>query len=470
MSRRNSTLMTDVATAWTALDNSSCLPQQVADAIYCFWQQRQNFDVFSAAQTIQQAVVFQLLCMSCGPATWPLPFTFEDVWMNFYVAIGLALNVMAFALVQVGKKTHGTEVQRGALQLLKGKLWQDATGATFHRSLDFIRPLHLQGLHSCPVDLGPSWLMDGKLQVDKRHMAETIKLQACQSGVLCNIQNRANRLHSRLQQSRENIFSALLVLPLSDLSFHISVAVRTWYGGSLMLVHHILGGPSNVTILLADDNEVEEFARLPRAMRYGGNHGGLGVSKILGNLRQLFSSLSDSDPIWLSTASRLSLAFKTAVWGFPTVGIAHGRTAEHDCSGDFCYGLRRYWAPGVPVVTLRAPLDGWLRSWQRHVHRIDAPLKFFLVQRSRKLSRRLVAPERLASSWSRALRGQLKILFGGQRCTASCSRHECCMLRTLWQQSLDRLVAWASFCVGNGFYSSLRRPSMGPMAADGDGI
>lgn len=106
---------------------------------------------------------------------------------------------------------------------------------------------------------------------------------------------------------------------------------------------------------------------------------------------------------------RLSLAFKTAVWGFPTVGIAHGRTAEHDCSGDFCYGLHRYWAPGVPVVTLRAPLDGWLRSWQRHVHRIDAPLKFFLVQRSRKLSRRLVAPERLASSWSRALRGQLKI-------------------------------------------------------------
>ena len=24
-----------------------------------------------------------------------------------------------------------------------------------------------------------------------------------------------------------------------------------------MLVHHILGGPSNVTILLADDNEVQ---------------------------------------------------------------------------------------------------------------------------------------------------------------------------------------------------------------------
>jgi len=28
---------------------------KVGDAIYCFWQQRQNFDVFSAAQTIQQA-------------------------------------------------------------------------------------------------------------------------------------------------------------------------------------------------------------------------------------------------------------------------------------------------------------------------------------------------------------------------------------------------------------------------------
>eukprot|EP00434_Breviolum_minutum_P020194 symbB.v1.2.017807.t2/scaffold1391.1/size121936/3 len=196
------------------------------------------------------------------------------------------------------------------------------------------------------------------------------------------------------------------------MSFHVSVAVRTWYGGALLLVHHLLGGPSNVTLLFADTNEVEEFAHLPRALRYGGNHGGYGVRRTLGKLHQLMSSLSNDEPIWLSTSGNLtsgSATFKSTVWGFPTVGIAHGRRSEHDCSGSFCYGQKRLWANGVPVVTLRRAVDHWLQPHRFRPKSGWDPLRFLLVQRSQKLSRRLVVPTWLAKSWSRALGPRVQI-------------------------------------------------------------
>eukprot|EP00913_Durusdinium_trenchii_P004664 g4330.t1 len=194
-------------------------------------------------------------------------------------------------------------------------------------------------------------------------------------------------------------------------SFHLSVAVRTWFGGALLLVHHFLGGPKNVTILLADHCEVKDGLNLSRAQRYGGNHGGFGVRQRLGKLGPLFSGLSSVPPIWLSGGERVrgvELSFSSTVWGFPPVGTAHGRRAcQYDCSGRFCFGLRRLSASNNPVITLRSPLDQWLTP-PRATSDADGPLKLFLVQRSRDLSRRLVAPERLVKLWSSPRFGRVR--------------------------------------------------------------
>ncbi|CAK9089531.1 unnamed protein product [Durusdinium trenchii] len=394
---------------------------QVADAVYCFWQQRQSGQIFGAAKMIQQAALFQLLCMGCGP-WWPLPFALEDVWLNYFLAVQLAVQVMETAKASHPRAegAEGVPPMRKLRHLLQAPLWQAQAADAFSAagpprdSSELLGPQAeaTPGWHLCPLELGASRLSSssgpGRFFEVSRVRGGRLRLQACQSGVVYEIPTRLQRHMRRGDGPPSRDLGRLLVLPLSDLSFHLSVAVRTWFGGALLLVHHFLGGPKNVTILLADHCEVKDGLNLSRAQRYGGNHGGFGVRQRLGKLGPLFSGLSSVPPIWLSGGERVrgvELSFSSTVWGFPPVGTAHGRRSEYDCSGRFCFGLRRLSASNNPVITLRSPLDQWLTP-PRATSDADGPLKLFLVQRSRDLSRRLVAPERLVKLWSSPRRGR----------------------------------------------------------------
>ncbi|CAE7232834.1 Camk1 [Symbiodinium sp. CCMP2592] len=78
------------------LNFSSCAYHQVADFMYCHCQQRQDWQLFSAARMLQQAGILVLLCTGCSSA-WPLPFTLSDLWHNLYRSIDWAVKTMEMA-------------------------------------------------------------------------------------------------------------------------------------------------------------------------------------------------------------------------------------------------------------------------------------------------------------------------------------------------------------------------------------
>ncbi|CAJ1401413.1 unnamed protein product [Effrenium voratum] len=389
----NNNLEEEVALAWNEAEKSSCVFHEVADAVYCHAQLRQEWRVFGAARALQQAALLLLLCQGCGPL-WPLPFTMDELWHNFYVAIDMATKVAEAVKENIAQKHRDLAVLLG-----ESTIWSQVEGTAGQSSMDMMKPQPLQGWHTCPLELGQVSLAPGRLEVGGnllRGRDGTVSLQACHSAVVYHA-------HASSGMPRRPDERTLLVLPLSDVSFHISVAVRTWFGGALLLVHHFLGGPGKVTILLADEGEAPVFAELPRRARYGGNHGGFGVQRRLGKMSRLCTWLSDVPPLWLSTASG-ARSFGRGVWGFPSIGMDHGRGSDYDCSGSFCFGLRRWGAAGR-VATLRPALD------------LPAPevrgaksVRLLLVQRSQRLSRRIVGAEMVASAWrgaQRALRLEL---------------------------------------------------------------
>ena len=77
-------------------------------------------------------------------------------------------------------------------------------------------------------------------------------------------------------------------------------------------------------------------------------------------------------------------------------GICIDSPCQHDCSGDFCKGLGRFSASNQPLVTLRPALQHMLPLNPR-------PHGLLLVQRGRRRSRRLLAPEAWAKAWPRLM-------------------------------------------------------------------
>ncbi|CAE7499443.1 NOB1 [Symbiodinium sp. CCMP2456] len=379
----------EVEMLWTVLNFSSCAYHQVADFIYCHGQQRQDWQLFSAARMLQQAGTLVLLCTGCS-SMWPLPFTLSDLWHNLYRSMDWAVKTMEMA--QTGPPSPGS-ARMFVRALSSCQIWETEEPQTL--SMDPERKLWLpdeaEGWKTCPLRLGPVQLVTGKLQVDVRVLRQPL-LQACHAAVRYRVHPIVMQRSSALQ-SRDG---TLLVLPLADLSFHISVAFRTWLGGALLLVHHLLGGPEKVTLLLADHDEAEPFSSLPRAVRYGGSHGGFGARSRHGNLSPLLGMLSHSRVLWLSEGS--NARFADAVWGFPIPGLMHGRKTEYDCSGSFCFGLRRLAPLGQAAVTLRPALDHLCVHPARPRRRI----RMLLVQRPRHLSRRIGNARLMAKLWQAA--------------------------------------------------------------------
>lgn len=160
---------------WTVLNFSSCAYHQVADFVYCHGQQRQDWQLFSAARMLQQAGTLVLLCTGCSSA-WPLPFTLSALWHNLYRSMDWAVKTMEMA--QTGPPSPGS-AGLFVRALSSCQIWETEEPQTL--SMDPERkpwlPDEAEGWKTCPLRLGPVQLVKGKLQVDVRRFLRQPLLQ-----------------------------------------------------------------------------------------------------------------------------------------------------------------------------------------------------------------------------------------------------------------------------------------------------
>ena len=376
--------------------SSSCVAQQIAEKFLCFVQQWRGLRVFTAARMLFQAGLLALFCLGCSASVWPLPFELDELWPNLFLALQAAVSVRRSAdMISRRRPEHLAPYTEVLLHMLRRPPWDAGfLPEPGRKPVSQTDPHRPGGWAHCPLRLMDVCVSGRRLLAWPQRLGSAggPRLQACHSAVVYQLHDRGEGGDGEGGEASDR---TLLILPMSDLSSHITEAFRTWFGGSLALVAEQLGGPSRVDVLVADTDEESPVGEMPRAVRYGGNHGAKGVRRSLGVMGELMGALSDRPLRWLSAPGAGPACYREAVWGFPLPGMAHGRGLEHDCSGSFCFGQPR---PGEPPA-LRFSLDALLPAALSRPRR----LQVLLVQRRTSGPRRIVGASASVRAWRRLL-------------------------------------------------------------------
>eukprot|EP00927_Polykrikos_kofoidii_P044340 TRINITY_DN38333_c0_g1_i1.p1 TRINITY_DN38333_c0_g1~~TRINITY_DN38333_c0_g1_i1.p1 ORF type:complete len:1006 (+),score=140.28 TRINITY_DN38333_c0_g1_i1:100-3117(+) len=459
------TLEQDAQHMWEAAQSNSCVAFFIGEKFICYVQHQRRLRAFLAVRMLEQAGLLYFFCLGCSANVWPLPFSIEDLWSNLFLAVRAAAAVgrIASSASEAGSEPS-SELVTGMLEMiirlpiwkvgqeevkLPGGIEKEEKRGKVDEEKEKHEEREQDGdeegtaavewghspLEHCPRRFESVCVSRGRLEAANSagmgwHRgtapggpASGWAMFSCHSAMAYAIHRRSHvglsdgvkqenaATTTNVEESSERV---LLLLPLADLSLHITEAVRTWFGGALQLVSGLLGGPERVEVLIVDDGEVMPFGVVPRAVRYGGNHRlGFGTRRKLGFFAPLMATLSDLPVRWLSALpDDRRRCYADAVWGFRLLGSAHGRGMEMDCSGTFCFAVgpvrSMAFQRGRSVLTAAPTIRRFLDSaFSGTIHgsrlqprrRLRDSLRILLVQRPSWRPRHVVSARAIAGKW-----------------------------------------------------------------------